>query len=90
MPLLTSLGLSVYAIVPTLFPEYAYAGFVAGTVIFSIAAGLCEVLLSPLVAAIPSKTPEKDMSILHSLYGYGVSTVVILTSIFIKFFSGLL
>ncbi len=86
MPLLTSLGLSVYAIVPTLFPEYAYAGFVAGTVIFSIAAGLCEVLLSPLVAAIPSKTPEKDMSMLHSLYAYGVVTVVLVSSAFLKIF----
>ena len=86
MPLLTSLGLSVYAIVPTLFPEYAYAGFVAGTVIFSIAAGLCEVLLSPLVAAIPSKTPEKDMSMLHSLYAYGVVMVVLVSSAFLKVF----
>ena len=86
MPLLTSLGLSVYAIVPTLFPEYAYFGLVAGTVIFSIAAGLCEVLLSPLVAAIPSETPEKDMSMLHSLYGWGVVTNVIIASVFFLIF----
>ncbi len=86
MPLLTSLGLTVYALVPTFFPEYAYAGFVTGTVIFSVAAGLCEVLLSPLVAAIPSKTPEKDMSMLHSLYAYGVVTVVLVSTLFLKVF----
>ena len=86
MPLLTSLGLTLYALVPTFFPQYAYAGFVAGTVIFSVAAGLCEVLLSPLVAAIPSKTPEKDMSMLHSLYAYGVVTVVLVSTVFLRLF----
>jgi len=77
MPLLTSLGLAVYALTPTLFPQHAYAGLVIGTVIFSVAAGLCEVLLSPLVASIPSEHPERDMSRLHSLYAYGVLMVVL-------------
>lgn len=86
MPLLTSLGFTIYALVPTLFPQYAYAGFVIGTIVFSIAAGLCEVLLSPLVAAIPSENPEKDMSMLHSLYAYGVVTVVIVSTLFLKIF----
>lgn len=86
MPLLTSLGLTVYALVPTFFPDFAYAGFVLGTVIFSVAAGLCEVLLSPLVAALPSENPEKDMSMLHSLYAYGVVTVVLVSTLFLKFF----
>ncbi len=86
MPLITSAGLLVYAIFPWLFPQYAYAGLLAGTVIFSVAAGLCEVLLSPLVAAIPSETPDKDMSLLHSLYAYGVVMVVIISTVFIKLF----
>lgn len=86
MPLLTSTGLALYAIIPTLFPQYAYLGLVCGTVIFSVAAGLCEVLLSPLVAALPSDTPERDMSMLHSLYAYGVVTVVVLSSLFLKLF----
>ena len=76
MPLITSAGLLTYAIVPTLFPQYAYAGLVVGTFIFSIAAGLSEVLLSPVIAAIPSEHPDKDMSALHSLYAYGVLMVV--------------
>ena len=86
MPLITSTGLAVYAIIPTVFPEFAYAGLVAGTVIFSIAAGLCEVLMSPLVAALPSDTPEKDMSTLHSLYAYGVTAVVIISTLFFLIF----
>ncbi len=86
MPLITSLGLLIYALVPTFFPDKAYIGLVTGTVIFSVAAGLAEVLISPVVAAIPSATPEKDMSILHSLYGWGVLSVVIVSTVFLKIF----
>jgi len=86
MPLLTSAGLLVYALVPSLMPQHAYAGLVIGTIIFSVAAGLCEVLLSPLVAALPSDNPERDMSMLHSLYGYGVVSFVILGTVFLKLF----
>lgn len=86
MPLLTAVGLAVYAIVPTLLPQYAYAGLVVGTVIFSVAAGLCEVLLSPLVAAMPSENPDRDMSRLHSLYAYGVLTVVLISTVFFTLF----
>ncbi len=86
MPLLTSAGLITYALVPHFFPQKAIVGLILGTVIFSVAAGLCEVLLSPLVAALPSEHPEKDMSLLHSLYGWGVVTVVSVSSVFFKLF----
>ena len=86
MPLITCAGLLVYGIFPTLFPQYAYVGLLTGTIIFSIAAGLSEVLLSPVIAAIPSETPEKDMSMLHSLYAYGVVFVVAVSTIFFKIF----
>ncbi len=86
MPLLTSLGMLIYALVPTFFPEKAFIGLFAGTVIFSVSAGLCEVLLSPTVAALPSDNPERDMSKLHSLYAYGVVGVVLLSTLFLKLF----
>lgn len=84
MPLITALGLSVYAIFPMLFPNLAYVGLLIGTVIFSISAGLSEVLLSPTIAAIPSKNPQRDMSLLHSLYAFGVFSVVVIGTLFIK------
>jgi len=83
-PLITAAGLGIYALVPLAFPQYAYVGFVAGTFIFSIAAGLGEVLISPTVAALPSKTPERDMSALHSLYAYGFSAVVVISTLFLN------
>lgn len=86
MPLLTTTGLSIYALVPTFFPQNAYFGLLVGTIVFSIGSGLGEVLLSPLIAAIPSETPDRDMSLVHSLYAYGVVTVVIISTIFLKIF----
>ena len=86
MPLISALGMAIYALIPTFFPEFAYVGLLIGTIIFSVASGLGEVLLSPLIAAIPSKTPEKDMSRLHSLYGYGVVSVIIISTVFLKIF----
>ncbi|MBQ8637628.1 MAG: MFS transporter [Lachnospiraceae bacterium] len=86
MPLITSAGLALYAIVPTLFPDYAYAGLLLGTVIFSISAGLSEVLLSPVIAALPSENPQRDMSMLHSLYAFGVFTIVLVSTLFLKLF----
>lgn len=86
MPLLTALGLCIYALVPLLFPQYAYAGLLVGTFIFSIAAGLCEVLVSPTISALPSKTPDKDLATLHSLYGYGFVSVVLVSTLFLRIF----
>lgn len=87
MPLITTLGLLIYAIVPQLLPQHAYLGLLVGTVLFSVSAGLSEVLLSPVIAAIPSDNPQKDMSMLHSLYAFGVFTVVVVSTLFLRVFS---
>ena len=84
MPLVTAAGLSIYALVPWLFPQYAYLGLISGTFVFSIAAGLCEVLVSPTIAALPSDNPAQDMSALHSLYGYGFVGVVLISTLFLQ------
>lgn len=86
MPLITALGMAVYALVPTLLPQCAYLGLALGTVIFSVSAGLSEVLLSPTIAAIPSDNPQRDMSTLHSLYAFGVLTMVLISTLFLRLF----
>ena len=85
MPLLTAAGLCLYALIPMIQPNYAYIGLVIGTILFSVAAGLGEVLISPTVAALPSDTPDKDMSTLHSLYGYGLVGVVLISTVVLQF-----
>ena len=86
MPLITFFGMVIYSVMPMLLPEYAYFWIVVGTIIFSVAAGLNEVLTSPVVAAIPSENPEKEMSILHSAYAWGVVIVVAVSSLYLKIF----
>lgn len=86
MPVLTTVGFLIYALLPFFFPAYVYVGLVIGTFIFSISGGLGEVLISPLVAAIPSKDPDREMSMLHSLYAWGVVGIIIISAIFLSVF----
>ena len=86
MPIATACGLLIYALIPTFFSNIAYLGLLIGTVVFSISAGLSEVLLSPVIAAIPSDNPQRDMSFLHSLYAFGTFTMIIVSTAFLKIF----
>ncbi|MBQ7378156.1 MAG: MFS transporter [Clostridia bacterium] len=85
-PLITSLGLVIYALVPTFLPQFAYVGLLVGTIVFSIASGLSEVMLSPTIAALPSDNPQRDMSMLHSLYAFGILFVIVLSTVFFALF----
>ncbi len=87
-PVLTFAGLLVYAAAPILFPNAVYLGLVLGTVIFSASGGLSEVLISPVIAAIPSDNPDREMSKLHSVYAWGAVAVVIFSTLFILVFGG--
>ncbi len=86
IPLITAIGLLVFALFPLLFKAYAYTGIVVGTVIFSASAGLCEVLISPVIAALPAKNPAREMSKLHSIYAWGVVGVVLFSTLFLLLF----
>ncbi len=86
MPLLTIIGLATYAVVPLLFPNLAYFGLLVGTIIASASSGLAEVLVSPVVAAIPSDNKERALSILHAMYAWGVVGTVLFSTAFIFVF----
>ncbi len=85
-PLLTVIGLLVYAVFPYIFPNTVYLGLVLGTVIFSCSGGLAEVLISPVIAAIPAKDPDREMSRLHSVYAWGVVGVILISTLFLLLF----
>ena len=84
MPVITFLGLLIYAILPWFFPRYVYLWLILGTVVFSVSAGLGEVLISPVIAAIPSDNPDREMSKLHSAYAWGCVVVVVLSTLFLE------
>jgi fucose permease len=78
-------GLLVFASVPFL-PIPPYPGFVAGTVLFSLGGGLLEVIVSPIVNALPTKEKSASMSLLHAFYCWGQVGVVLFTTLFIFVF----
>jgi len=86
MPALTFAGFGLYAMAPVLFSGNVYLGLLLGTVVFSASSGLGEVLISPLVAALPSDDPDRAMSRLHSSYAWGVVGVAVLSTLFLYVF----
>ncbi len=86
MPVISVFGLLLYAASPLIFGDFIYLGLALGTAIFSVATGLAEVLVSPLIAAVPSDNPDREMSKLHSVYAWGVVGVVIFVTFFLLLF----
>ncbi len=86
IPYITFAGLLIFVGAPTLFPDNVYLGLCIGTIVFSASAGLVEVLISPVIAAIPSDNPDRAMSKLHSLYAWGAVAVIILATLYILVF----
>jgi fucose permease len=80
-PFLAIAGFAIFALAPTFLPANPYPGFVLGTIVFSGAGGLLEVLLSPIVNAIPSQEKAAAMSLLHSFYCWGQVAVVLITTL---------
>ena len=85
-PVLTAIGFFVYAVWPWLMPNAVYVGLLVGTIIFSASSGFAEVLISPVIASIPSDNPEREMSKLHSTYAWGVVGVILFSTLFLSIF----
>ncbi len=81
--ILASIGLVMMGI----FPEMAgsgtpaYAALLLCTVLFSAGSGIIEVLVSPIVEAVPGDAKASTMSLLHGFYSWGQVIVVMLTTI---------
>lgn len=85
-PVISFCGLFLYALSPWLFPGHIYLSLVVGTMIFSASSGLAEVLISPVIAAIPAKDPDHEMSKLHAVYAWGVVAVIFISTLFLVLF----
>ncbi len=86
IPAVGALGFAIYALFPVFFPNYAYIGLVLGTITFSAASGIAEVLISPVVAALPSENSERELSFLHSTYAWGIVFLSIISTVFFLVF----
>ena len=79
-----SLGLLLLGILP--FYIEPYLGILICFFINAISGGLIEVLVSPIVEALPEKQKTKAMNILHSFYCWGSMAVVIFSTLYFNVF----
>lgn len=79
-----ALGLLSITILPDLLPS-PMAGFVISILIYAFGGGLMEVLISPIVESCPTDNKEAEMSMLHSMYCWGVVAVVLISTLFFHF-----
>ncbi len=76
-----SAGLVCLGILPGAMPD-PYSGVVIGAMLMSVGGGLIEVLISPMVDAMPNEQKTGAMSLLHSFYCWGCVAVVLLSTLF--------
>ncbi len=79
--ILCTIGLISLGILPGIM-SHPYRGLVIAMIINGIGGGLIEVLISPIVEALPGDEKESAMSMLHSFYCWGHVSVVILSTIY--------
>lgn len=79
-----ALGLFLLGILP--FYIEPYLGILICFFINAISGGLIEVLVSPIVEALPDKQKTKAMNILHSFYCWGSMLVVIVSTFYFNIF----
>lgn len=77
---LSAIGLWIFSLSPAVL-HVPYAGFLVGTIAFSIGCGLLEVLLSPLINALPSENKSGAMAVLHAFYPIGKVAVIVVTGL---------
>lgn len=74
-------GLAGLAFLPDLTPD-PFAGLLISVMIYAVGGGLLEVLISPIVEALPTENKEKSMSMLHSFYCWGHVAVILISTLF--------
>lgn len=78
------IGLAGMAFLPFLLPPFI--GLCICSAITAIGGGLTEVIVSPIVEALPGDEKESAMSILHSFYCWGQVSVVLISTIYFTVF----
>ncbi|MHB1456344.1 MAG: MFS transporter [Armatimonadota bacterium] len=79
------IGLVLFGLTPSIFNNI-FSGMLISTIIFSMASGLLEVLLSPIINAMPNEDKACAMSLMHSFYAWGQVATIIVTTVFIFLF----
>ena len=73
-------GLVLLAVLPNVLAD-PYVGIMIAVVFYACGGGLLEVLVSPIVNALPGDQKDSSMSLLHSFYCWGQVSVVVVTTL---------
>lgn len=86
---LCALGLALLGILPSLLPA-PFWGLHIAVIVYALGGGLLEVLVSPIVDAMPNEDKEGSMSLLHAFYCWGQVLVVLASTAFLRIFGAAL
>jgi fucose permease len=81
----SSLGLVLLGVLPRLLSR-PYLGISIAVTLYAIGGGTIEVLVSPIVEAIPGERKASSMSLLHSFYCWGQMAVVLFSTLILFVF----
>lgn len=80
-----TVGLALVGYLPSLLPS-PFVGLLVVEVVCGMAGGFTEVLISPLLEALPTEGKSAEMSLLHSFYCWGQAAVVLFSTLFFAVF----
>lgn len=84
---LVAAGVILMGVLPFFMTE-KFLGLIIATITYALGSGLLEVLISPMMEAIPSDKKAANMSFLHSFYCWGQLLSILVTTLFIHLFGG--
>ncbi len=76
-------GIASLSFLPDIM-EKPMTGLLISMILSGIGGGIIEVIVSPIVEALPTKSKSASMSLLHSFYSWGQLLIVILSTVFFK------
>lgn len=82
--LTAAIGMIALGVLP--FIMEPYIGIIISIIFYAIGSGLTEVMISPVIEAIPESGKSRNMSFLHSFYCWGHVYTVIITTLYFNFF----
>lgn len=80
----SAVGLMGLGIFPDLFPS-PYTGLLVAIAIYAVGGGLIEVLVTPIVEAVPTDSGGASIPLLHASYPLAHAVLVIATTIYLRF-----
>ena len=76
---LATAGLICLGVLPLILPS-PYLGMILSVILYAMGGGLLEVVVSPIIEALPNENKEASMSLLHSFYCWGQMLVVLIST----------